>query len=284
MTEILIEKTIHLSAPKSHVWKFLTQSALIAEWFNTPDADLQAGKDFKLAEQDSGDVLCWGKVLDMRPHDFMSWEFTVGPANGHISRVEWHLSETHNGTSLTMRHTGLPQTTDGFGLILALDKGWHGFLNTLYEAAALKNYSSTITASVDVETAKNAVLHEMHLWWSDRVELSDAGFTIRFNNSHVAFVFEEPCRPESQLVWRCTDASMIIENVTDTTEWQGTRLIWDITPSPDGSVISLTHEGLNESLECLDVCTRGWEHYFETSLKAHLSGDIPSPQTHSADK
>lgn len=284
MTEIQIEKTIHLAAPKSHVWKYLTQGALIAEWFNTPDADLQVGKDFKLAEQDSGDVLCWGKVLEMRPPNFMSWEFTVGPANGHMSRVEWHLTETHNGTSLTLRHTGLPQSAEGFGLILALDKGWHGFLNALYEAAALNNYTATITASADVETARNAILKEMHLWWSDRIDLSEGGFTIRFNNSHVTFSFEEPCRPESQLVWRCTDANMIIENVADTTEWLGTRLIWDITTLPDGSEISLTHEGLNESLECLDVCTRGWEHYFETSLKAHLSGDIPSPQTHDAGK
>ena len=149
MTEIQIEKTIHLAAPKSHVWKYLTQGDLIAQWFNTPDADLQAGKDFKLAERDSGEVLCWGKVLEMTPPDFMAWEFTVGPANGHMSRVEWHLKDNHTGTTLTLRHSELPQDADGFGLVLALDKGWHGFLHTLYQVAAPQDYSATIAVPVE---------------------------------------------------------------------------------------------------------------------------------------
>lgn len=135
-TDIQIQKTLHLAAPKSHVWKHITQADLIANWFNTPDADLQAGKDFKLSERESGEVLCWGKVLEMTPPDFMAWEFTVGPANGEMSRVEWHLTETHNGTSLTLIHSGLPQNAEGFGLVLALDKGWHGFLNTLYQVVS----------------------------------------------------------------------------------------------------------------------------------------------------
>ncbi|MEE2946264.1 MAG: SRPBCC domain-containing protein [Pseudomonadota bacterium] len=280
MTEIKIEKTIHLTAPKSHVWEFLTKADLIAKWFNAPSKDLAPGEEFELAERDSGEVLCWGKVLEMSPTDFMAWDFTVGPANGHMSRVEWHLADAQSGTTLTLRHTGLPQTADGFGLILALDKGWHGFLNTLYEASDPKDYTATITTPATAEAAQNAILNEMHLWWSDRVELEENGFTIRFNKSHARFEFEASCASENQLVWRCTDANMIIENVDDTTEWHNSRLIWDITPTPTGSEVSLTHEGLNEKMECLDVCTRGWELYFENSLKSHLSGETPTPQTH----
>ncbi len=138
MTEIQIEKTIHLAASKSHVWQYLTKGELIALWFNTPDGDMEAGRDFKLAERDGGEVLCWGKVLEMTPPDYMAWEFTVGPANGQMSRVEWLLNDSHNGTTLTLRHSGLPQDADGFGLILALDKGWHGFLNTLYGVVAIE--------------------------------------------------------------------------------------------------------------------------------------------------
>lgn len=279
MTEVNIEKTIHLAAPKTHVWNFLTKADLIAQWFNTPDQDLVEGEDFKLAERDSGEVLCWGRVLEMAPTDFMAWDFTVGPAAGQMSRVEWHLSETHKGTSLTLRHSGLPQTQEGFDLILALDKGWHGFLSTLYEASAPQDYAATISTPATVAAAKHAILSEMHLWWSDRVQLQNNGFTIRFNNSHVTYEFEEACR-ENQMVWRCTDAHMIIEDVPDTTEWRGTRLLWEIIPTDSGSDISLIHEGLNEGLECLDVCTRGWELYFESSLKAHLSGGTPTPQTH----
>ena len=276
MTEMRIEKTIYLAASPARVWAFLTKADLIAQWFNTPSADLAEGQEFELAERDTGEILCWGKVLEMRPTTFMAWDFTVGPANGHMSRVEWHLTPANGGTQLSLHHSGLPQNTEGFGLLLALDKGWHGFLNTLYEKSQLQDYRASIDVPATADAARNAIFDEMHLWWSDRVEPSEAGFKIRFNNSHLRFEFSK----DAPLTWQCVDAHMIIEDVPDTEEWLGTSLLWAIEPSEGGTKITLHHKGLNENLACLDVCTRGWQHFFETSLRAHLSGEAPTPQTH----
>ena len=140
------------------------------------------------------------------------------------------------------------------------------------------DYSASITVSATPVTASHAIRKEMHIWWSTRVEMSAKGATIRFNNSHVTFDFA-PESTDTTFEWLCTDANMIIEGVEDTEEWTGTSLLWSLQPIAGGTKISFTHKGLNQNLECLDVCTRGWEHFFEESLRMHLNGEKPTPET-----
>ncbi|WP_114284512.1 SRPBCC family protein [Candidatus Halocynthiibacter alkanivorans] len=130
-TEILIEKKLHLAAPKSRVFDHLTRADLLASWFHRAEADLVQGQPFRLLGSESQDPICWGEVLEIRAPDYMKWSFTVAPAEGQMSTVEWWLSDTPGGTLLVLRHSGLPQAAEALGLTRALDKGWHGFLNTL---------------------------------------------------------------------------------------------------------------------------------------------------------
>lgn len=130
MTET-IEKTMYLPADKETVWAYLTQPEKLARWFHAPKVPLAANAPYELCGTDSGDKLCWGDVEEMKPHDYMRWSFTVAPAAGHMSTVEWHLKSVPGGTRLSLVHTGLPEGTDGFGLLLALDKGWHDHLRQM---------------------------------------------------------------------------------------------------------------------------------------------------------
>ncbi len=128
-----IRKSVFLATPKTRVWEFLTKADLLNEWFHPADADLAEGEDYMLRSQKDGDRMCWGKVVEARPHDYMKWDFTVGPMNGQMTTVEWELTEAPGGTRLTLIHSGLPSDVDGFGLVMALDKGWHGFLLNLHD-------------------------------------------------------------------------------------------------------------------------------------------------------
>lgn len=128
-----IRKSVFLAVPKERVWEFLTKSDLLGKWFHPSDADLTKGGDYTLRSQKDGDRMCWGKVIDATPHDYMKWDFTVGPMEGQMSTVEWELADAPGGTRLTLTHSGLPTHVDGFGLIMALDKGWHGFLANLHD-------------------------------------------------------------------------------------------------------------------------------------------------------
>lgn len=280
-TDTTIRKSIFLAADKPTVWRYLTDADWMGRWFHPADETLAEGQDYMLRSQKDGDRMCWGKVEEMRPHDYMKWSFTVGPMDGHMTTVEWRLQDAPGGTKLSLKHSGLPQNLEGYGLVLALDKGWHGFLGNLHVQAALPqsaDYRATITVPASPQAAHRAIFEEMNQWWSDRIEPRDGGVTVHFNNSHVSFDFAET--EDGGHDWTCVDANMIIEDVADTTEWQGTHLLWRIEPDGSGSRITLTHQGLNPNLACQDVCVRGWQHYFESSLRAYLSGQEAAPQTH----
>lgn len=139
-------------------------------------------------------------------------------------------------------------------------------------------YSASFETTASVAKAAQAIRHEMDIWWSLRVEQTDQQATIRFRNSHVTFAFD-PDAPDNRFTWACIDAHMIIDDVGDYGEWRGTKLLWDIVPTASGSRVILTHQGLNPNLKCHDVCVAGWERYFENSLKNHLNGGTPTPET-----
>jgi hypothetical protein len=142
----------------------------------------------------------------------------------------------------------------------------------------MADYAASIVVPASPANASYAIRKDMHIWWSHRVELDPAGAVIRFRNSHVRFEFD-PDTDALSMRWPCVDAHMIIEDVADASEWEGTTLVWTIVPEGRGSRITLTHEGLNEGIACHDVCVRGWQYFFEGSLKAHLSGAEPTPET-----
>lgn len=133
MTDKTIHKSIYLAAQPKEVWAHLTDAALLGKWFHPADKDLQEGQPFTLHSAKDGDRMCWGHVEAANPHDFLKWTFTVGPLNGVMTTVEWTLDAVAGGTRLTLVHSGLPAGGDTFGLLVALDKGWHGFLLALHD-------------------------------------------------------------------------------------------------------------------------------------------------------
>ena len=140
------------------------------------------------------------------------------------------------------------------------------------------SYTATIETSASPHQAARQIPADLEQWWSTRVDHHSDGFTIRFNNSHATFAFDAG-GTKTHFSWTCTDAHMIIEGVPDPTEWRGTRLVWLITPAPGGSTVRLTHKGLTPALPCFDICQRGWQHFFETSLRDHLNGAPAAPET-----
>ncbi|MEL6809411.1 MAG: hypothetical protein AAFO97_16685 [Pseudomonadota bacterium] len=140
------------------------------------------------------------------------------------------------------------------------------------------DYTASISTTVSPERASQAVTDDLEHWWSTRIERRTDGFTTRFNNSHATFHFEPGPDPLS-FTWTCTDAHMIIEDVEDSAEWVGTQLMWQITATETGCEIHLTHKRLGPTLPCFDVCQRGWQHFFETSLRDHLNSNDGAPNT-----
>lgn len=130
---LTIRKSMFLPATPDTVWDHLTKADLLGKWFHPAEQDLTEGQPYILKSAKDGDRMCWGTVEKTSPVSHMQWSFTVGPLNGHMTTVDWHLAPAPGGTNLTLEHSGLPENGAAYGLVLALDKGWHGFLGNLHE-------------------------------------------------------------------------------------------------------------------------------------------------------
>lgn len=79
---------------------------------------------------------------------------------------------------------------------------------------------------------------------------------------------------ENNLVkWKCIEANHLPPKLLpkDANEWEGTELEFVIEPHENGSQISFTHYGLNQSLNCFDICEAGWNHFFVKVLLSKLN-------------
>ena len=130
-----IQKSVHLPCDAATAWRYLTDPDALGRWFHPAKATLKDGEDFTLVSQKDGERMCYGRVLEMQAPTYMKWDFSVGPLNGHMTTVEWRITDTPGGVCLSLDHTGLPDSAKAYGLVLALDKGWHGFLMALRNAA-----------------------------------------------------------------------------------------------------------------------------------------------------
>ena len=131
MTDTYIEKSIFLNAPREDVWDYLTLPEHLAKWFHAPKVPLVQGEPLEMFGTTSGDKLIWGEVKTARKPEFLEYSFTVGPMGDAVSNVQWTLTEVPGGTRLHLMHTGLPQGAEGFGLTLALDKGWDDHISQM---------------------------------------------------------------------------------------------------------------------------------------------------------
>ncbi|NNE88959.1 MAG: SRPBCC domain-containing protein [Silicimonas sp.] len=130
MTDTILKKTIYLKATPARVWEYLTDPEKLAIWFHKPGAALAEG-EYEMFGTESGERLMWGEVLLAEPYKRLEYTFSIVPMAGQISTVKWTLVEVAGGTELSLRHEGLRQGDEAFGLTLALDKGWDDHLNRM---------------------------------------------------------------------------------------------------------------------------------------------------------
>jgi uncharacterized protein YndB with AHSA1/START domain len=106
-------------------------------------------------------------------------------------------------------------------------------------------------------------------WWCEDIDgaTTDVGDEFTFTDHDDLW-----CRfrltevtPARRVVWHVLDSRL--DFVEDHTEWTGTQVVFDISRRPGGTSLRLTHQGLRPTVECYEVCSRGWDFYLNQSLK-----------------
>ncbi|MFD1931270.1 SRPBCC domain-containing protein [Nonomuraea mangrovi] len=115
-------------------------------------------------------------------------------------------------------------------------------------------------------------------WWTDVMGSGDTGGELRFS-----FDPPEPCVMHVDQVTRPFSVQWTVTSCDFLPDWVGTRPTFTITPVGGGaSELRFRHQGLTQELECIELCTRGWDHFLE-SLRQYVEAGRGMPFGGSAD-
>jgi uncharacterized protein YndB with AHSA1/START domain len=144
------------------------------------------------------------------------------------------------------------------------------------------DYDTTIRVKTPPDAVFDALTTVTGLgaWWNPATGSGATDGELRFvMNAPDPLVIhvDEATRPTT-VRWTVTDCPFL-------PDWIGTRPTFVITPGDaDTSELHFRHEGLNDDLECIDMCTRSWNHYLATSLRDYLEVGSGSPLGSPADR
>lgn len=143
----------------------------------------------------------------------------------------------------------------------------------------MKDYQKSITVNKPAGEVYAAITEHVQDWWSDDFSGAAAQkgdqYTIAFGATQKTFEIIEAV-PNKQVTWLCLKAHIDMQALNRKDEWVGTKLIWTLSATDQGTTLTFLHEGLNQSFECYNVCEAGWD-YFIASLQAYLTTGSGTP-------
>ncbi|RWY53914.1 SRPBCC family protein [Mucilaginibacter gilvus] len=143
----------------------------------------------------------------------------------------------------------------------------------------MNDYKKSISVNNSADEVYKALTEHIQDWWSDDFSGAAAQngdqYNIAFGETKKTFEIADAI-PGQQVVWVCLKAYIDMDTLKKKDEWVGTRIIWTIASEATGTTLTMLHEGLNQTIECYDVCEPGW-NYFIQSLYTFLATGTGTP-------
>ena len=94
-------------------------------------------------------------------------------------------------------------------------------------------------------------------------------WTYRYKDIHYSKQKITDLIPGKKVVWHVLDS--YLNFIEDKTEWNGTKITFDISKKGDQTEVRFSHMGLTPEVECYDACTNAWGGYVNNSLRNLIS-------------
>lgn len=130
------------------------------------------------------------------------------------------------------------------------------------------DFTTTMLVDQTPQEAFNAI-NNVRGWWSEEIDghtdqLNEV-FNYRYEDVHRCKIKVIELEPGKKVVWRVLDN--YFKFTEDKTEWNGTKIIFDISEKDGKTGIRFTHEGLVPAYECYEICRGAWTNYIQNSLR-----------------
>lgn len=130
-----------------------------------------------------------------------------------------------------------------------------------------QNFTTTFTVDQTPEEVF-AAINNIRGWWSEDIEgktdILDQEFIYRDKHLRAKMKLTELI-PGNKVVWHVLESQM--DDVENGSEWNDTKLIFEIIKKDDRTRIQFTHWGLVPEFECYAVCSKAWDFYIKSSLQ-----------------
>lgn len=106
-------------------------------------------------------------------------------------------------------------------------------------------------------------------WWSAHLvgnsRKKGDEFEFRYEDIHYSKQKLIEVVPNKKIVWLVTESELAFLK-KDKAEWNGTKVMFEISEKGKKTEIRFTHTGLVPGIECYKECSAGWSHYMKNSL------------------
>jgi uncharacterized protein YndB with AHSA1/START domain len=138
------------------------------------------------------------------------------------------------------------------------------------------DYRTTVRVNASTDAVFDAITSAEALaaWWSPVTGSGLAGGELRFpmvdGQPPLLIHVDEAIRPTT-VRWTVAECTFMVD-------WVGTQPTFTITPLDHGACeLTFEHRGLDDELECKDMCSRSWNHFIRTSLRELAEGGPGAP-------
>jgi transposase InsO family protein len=140
----------------------------------------------------------------------------------------------------------------------------------------MKNQSFSIDIEFDADP--NTVFHcikDILIWWTTDFEGSTANlndeFVIHHPGAHYSKQRLVENIPGKKIVWLVTEGTLDwLEK--DKSEWTNTKMVFELTPQGNKTLLHFTHEGLTPEKDCYSRCCEGWSTVIMRRLYNYVTG------------
>jgi uncharacterized protein YndB with AHSA1/START domain len=136
------------------------------------------------------------------------------------------------------------------------------------------NFSVAYTVSQTPEEVFSAV-NDVRGWWTGEpgvkgtTDKLGSEWTYQFKDLHYTKQRITEFVPGKKVVWLVLDSKLSF--VKDQTEWNGSKITFEIAKKGDKTELRFTHVGLVPDIECYGDCSSAWGYYVKGPLRALIS-------------
>jgi uncharacterized protein YndB with AHSA1/START domain len=136
------------------------------------------------------------------------------------------------------------------------------------------NFSVAYTVSETPEEVFRAI-NDVRGWWTGEpgpkgtTDKLGAVWTYQFKDLHYTKQRITEFVPGKKVVWLVMDSKLSF--VKDQTEWNGSKITFEIGKKGDKTELRFTHVGLVPEVECYGDCSSAWGYYVKGPLRELIS-------------